>query len=366
MNSPDSSLVSEAVAKSTSYENREVKPGKKIGWKQKVIRLASIGLSLLPTADKAMPPSSQPINSSQSHTQEVDLNNTPFAQNQKVLGQTVIDPRDVSSFAANPKAVAGVEAAGVGSKTNTEPVPVKSDTVTATQITEATIDAEKKAEQDRIQQDLIDLEDVLGIPGAAKEYTQDPEKEDYSSFSIIKGKNKGLIFVTKGVRCGMEYEESIEFMKKAAEIINELDDTLIDFLVEREVSAISSDLLVPEAGPGVFKLHPDYEGSYWKVKGKTTNKEKGIILAKKGMPTVSMGVRIIAAEGYGAMRLIHPDGKDPGVEKTIFYGNLVRKNDAKLRAMSEMIYGFSYAETIRDLALDEEFYGVSPKIAAQK
>lgn len=357
MNGPDSAPpVPEEVVKSSEVTNKPVKPG----WRQKVGRFALAGLGLLSVADKAIPPNPQPVNSPQAHAQEIDLKDTFFAKNQQALGQTAIDPRDVSSYVAHPTAVAGAEAtvegqvAKIESSKSVDPAPAK---VTA----EAPISPEKKAARERMINVLNDVQDVVGIPGAAKLVSEDPDKGDYGSFMILNDAdgNPAFIFVTKGA-CGMQYQNAIEYIPAAVKVINQISPkTVKEELAEDGPIVIASDVTrSPYKSPNeegtIFdqKEYAGYEGMFVLEKGQR------IVLANRDfMASIAQALAVILAEAKGAQLLKEENGvysEKVGKGKTLFLGEFVKENESLLSNLD--IPGYSYVELKRFVEYEESRY----------
>lgn len=181
--------------------------------------------------------------------------------------------------------------------------------------------AEKKAAQVRVRENLSELEDVLGIPGATQVYSEEPEKGDYGSFMVS---DEGIIFVKKGMETPniRQHDKAIKVIEEALRIMRKVDPFLLKkFAQEFGVAAIAANLNTPEY-KDIFDKHPSFFATYLLLKGKTATKDdpktnKGVILLNKDQVNVATAIAYIITEAYGINALRNITAVKEGNE-TIF------------------------------------------------
>lgn len=255
---------------------------------------------------------------------------------------------------------------------------------------------ETKAARARIQENLFDLEDVLGIPGAAAEYSKNPEKSEFDSFTVLndaKG-NPAFIFVTKGT-CGMEVEinkgKPEKDIRQAIDIINEVDpDIITKFAQQYGIAAIAFNVLPPESAP-----HPGEQPEFFsqengragwlasfvlnrgKVAVGDPKKDPAILLINKYQlenAPAAVGHIITEAEGINGLRhlvpvkqggqqvLLLPEegffSRDLGQHKTLGAEAWLKKNEKQMEASPDPIIQDVPVVFGKNLKGDRKYYGL--------
>lgn len=175
--------------------------------------------------------------------------------------------------------------------------------------------------QEKVQENIFELKDVLGIPGAAKVYSEEPEKVDYGSFMVL---DEGIIFVKKGMETPniKQHDKAIKVIEEALRIIRKVDPLLLKkFAQEFGVAAIAANLNTPEY-KDIFDKHPSFFATYLLLKGKTATKDdpktnKGIVLLNKDQVNVATAIAYIITESYGINALRNITAVTEG-NKTVF------------------------------------------------